>query len=192
MSEQLELTLLANREWGLKQLDQALQELGAEPRVDMTPVPCLTPGCVFSTRITECKDSIGISVKVALPETARFNVSVPRFEVHAKALRLNLISLWAAATNTASEVLIDPWMQINCEWKEGPEGSEMVRSRGVWQPLENRCWKWMREKDFHEATAICVYTQANLTKQNRSLEWLEHQTHRAVEMLLSRVFSFEN
>ena len=194
MSEQLELSLLANREWGLRKLDQALEELGAEPRVDMTPVPCLTPGCVFSTRITECKSSIGVSVNVALPETASFNVSVPQFEVHVKALRANLSSLWAATTNTEPEGLIHPWMQITCEWKsnQGPKGSEMVRSRDVWQPLENRCWKWMREEDFHEATAICVYTQVNVKVRKRSLDWLEHQSHRAVEMLLSRIFSFEN
>ena len=194
MSEQLELALLANREWGLRQLDQALEELGAEPRVDMTPVPCLTPGCVFSTRIDEYKDSIGVSVKVALPETVLSNYSVPQFEVHVKALRANLSSLWAAAVDAPEEELKPLWMDIVLEWttNEGPKGTEMVRSRGVLKPWENRAWEWVGCDDFRTASALRVYTQVNVKVRRRSLDWLEHQSHRAVEMLLSRVFSFEN
>ena len=183
MGDQLNLPLLANKEWGLNKLDEAMAIL-TEPRVDMAPVPCLTPGCVYNTRVwaDSDADTLHVECRVDLPGVLDVDEwDVENLLIHFTAFSVNMVSMWSwqcrptsDSSDTRVEVLVD---------KNG---------------TETLVWDTINEDYGPLKGALSI-----LIKSSRRLEWfsclaesearaVEHQTHRAIEALLSRLFRFRN
>ena len=193
-NKQQELPLLANREWGLRKLGQALEELGAKPRVDTAPVPCLTPGCVYSTQLNSADFTLGWEVTVTLPETARVNPGGDRlFELHCKAFEENINSLWMSHV-TESGMDWARTLGVEMRWGEGSRYTLMYTDvgRGLWGDRRLQGVTSIRFRAIGSGQGLPLWEEERTGQYVPSLSWVEHQLHRAIEALLSRLFLFED